>query len=116
MESITFFFDEVTPHFESSEHEENNDNLSQLSWNKSDDAILTEVNHNQMNKGNKMQNMNALPQTNLKETPLDSPSALPKTHEVASIVSKTKKINSLPFGRDVSLLIFIFNFVLCNYS
>jgi hypothetical protein len=77
--------------------------------------MFTEVNHNQMNKGNKMQNMNALPQTNLKETPLDSPSALPKTHEVASIVSKKKKKN-LPFGRDVSLLIFIFNSFFCNYS
>ncbi len=72
-------------------YEENNNNLSQLSWNKSEDAILTEVNHNQMNKGNKMQNMNALPQTNLKEKPLDSLSALPETHEVASIVSKMKK-------------------------
>ena len=57
--------------------------------------------------------MNALPQTNLKEKPLDSLSALPETHEVASIVSKTKK-NSLPFGRDVSLLIFIFNFFSAN--
>jgi hypothetical protein len=44
-----------------------------------------------MNEGNKMQNMNALPQTNLKEKPLDLLSALPKTHEVASIVFKTKK-------------------------
>ncbi len=67
------------------------DNLSQLSWNKSDDAILTEVNHNQMSEGNKMKNMNALPQMNLKEKPLDSLSALPETHEVASIVSKMKK-------------------------
>ncbi len=57
--------------------------------------------------------MNALPQTNLKEKPLDSLSALPETHEVASIVSKTKK-NSLPFGRDVSLLIFIFNVIFAN--
>jgi hypothetical protein len=62
-----------------------------LSWNKSDDAILTEVNYNQMNKGNKMQKMNALPQMNLTENTLDLLSALPKTHEVASIVSKTKK-------------------------
>jgi hypothetical protein len=38
-----------------------------------------------------MQKMNALPQTNLKETPLDSLSALPETQEVASIASKTKK-------------------------
>jgi hypothetical protein len=59
----------VTPRFESSEHKENNDNLSQLSWNKSEDTILIEVNHNQMNKGDKMQNMNALPQSNLKENP-----------------------------------------------
>jgi hypothetical protein len=62
-----------------------------LSWNKSDDAILTEVNHNQMNKGNKIQKMNALHQTNLQEIPLDLLSALPETHEVALIVSKTKK-------------------------
>ena len=91
MESVTFFFDEVPPRLESSEHEENNNNLSQLSWNKSEDAILTEVNHNQMNKGNKMQKMNALPQTNQKEKTLDSLSALPETEEVALIVSKTKK-------------------------
>jgi hypothetical protein len=38
-----------------------------------------------------MQNMNALPHTNLKEKPLDLLSALPKTHEMATIVSKTKK-------------------------
>jgi hypothetical protein len=44
-----------------------------------------------MNKGNKMQNMNAPPQANLKEKPLDLLSALPETHEVASIVSKAKK-------------------------
>jgi hypothetical protein len=62
-----------------------------LSWNKSEVAILTEVNHNQINKGIKMQNMNALLQTNLKEKPLDLLSALSETHEVASIVSKTKK-------------------------
>ena len=35
--------------------------------------------------------MNALPQTNLKEKTLDLLSALPETHEVASIVSKKKK-------------------------
>ncbi len=62
-----------------------------MSWNKSDDAMLTKVNHNQMNEGNKMQYMNALHQTNLNEKPLDSLSALPETHEVASIVSNTKK-------------------------
>jgi hypothetical protein len=44
-----------------------------------------------MNKGNKMQKLNALPQTNLKEIPLDLLSAFPETHKVASIVSKTKK-------------------------
>jgi hypothetical protein len=38
-----------------------------------------------------MQNMNALPQTNLKEKPLDLLSALTETHEVASIISKMKK-------------------------
>jgi hypothetical protein len=76
MESITFFFDEVPPRFESSVHEANNNNLSQLSWNKSDDAILTEKNHNQTNEGNNMQKTNALPQTYLKKT-LDSLSALP---------------------------------------
>ncbi len=78
-----------------------------MSWNKSENAIFTEVNHNQMNEGNKIQKMNALHQTNLKEIPLDSLSALPETQDMASIVSKTKK-KSLPFGRDVSLLIFIF--------
>jgi hypothetical protein len=53
--------------------------------------MVTEVNHNQMKKGNKIQKMNALHQTNLKEIPLDSLSAIPETEEVASIVSKTKK-------------------------
>jgi hypothetical protein len=53
--------------------------------------MLTEVNHNQMNKGNKIEKMNALHQTNLKEIPLDLLSALPETQEVALIVSKTKK-------------------------
>ncbi len=62
-----------------------------MSWNKSEGAILTVVNHNQMNEENKMKNMNALPQTNLKEKPLDLLSALPETHEVASIVSRIKK-------------------------
>jgi hypothetical protein len=62
-----------------------------LSWNKSEKAIFTEVNHNQMNVGNKIQNMNALYQTNLKEIPLDLLSALPEIQEMALIVSKTKK-------------------------
>ncbi len=53
--------------------------------------MVTEVNHNQMNKGNKIEALNELHQMNLKEIPLDSPSALPETQEVASIVSKTKK-------------------------
>jgi hypothetical protein len=44
-----------------------------------------------MNKGNKMQKMNALPQTNLKEKLFDLISALPEIHEVASFFSKTKK-------------------------
>ncbi len=61
--------------------------------------MFTGVNHNQMNKGIKIEKMNALHQRNLKEIPLDSLSALPETQEVASIVSKTKKKNSLPFGR-----------------
>jgi hypothetical protein len=78
--------------------------------------MFTEVNHNQMNEGNKIKKMNALHQINLKEIPLDSLSALPETQEVASIVSKTKKKISLPFGRDVSLLIFIFNFYFRKYS
>jgi hypothetical protein len=69
-----------------------------------------------MNEGNKIQKMNALHQTNLKEIPLDSLSALPETQDMASIVSKTKKKRSLPFGRDVSLLIFIFNFYFYKYS
>jgi hypothetical protein len=78
--------------------------------------MVTEANHNQMNKGNEIKTMNALHQTNLKEIPLDSLSALPETQEVASIVSKTKKKTSLLFGRDVSLLIFIFNFYFYKYS
>jgi hypothetical protein len=41
--------------------------------------MFTEVNHNQMNKGNKIKEMNALHQMNLKEIPLDSLSALPET-------------------------------------
>jgi hypothetical protein len=53
--------------------------------------MVTEVNHNQMNEGNKIQNMNALHQMNLKEIPLDSLSALLETQEVALIVSKMKK-------------------------
>jgi hypothetical protein len=72
--------------------------------------MFTEVNHNQMNEENKIEKINALHQTNLKEILLDLLSALPETQEVASIVSKRKKKISLPFGRDVSLLIFIFNF------
>jgi hypothetical protein len=48
-----------------------------------------------MNNRNKMQNMKALPRTNLKEKPLDSLSALPEIHEAASIVSKTKQIACL---------------------
>jgi hypothetical protein len=78
--------------------------------------MFTEVNHNQMNKGNKIEKLNALHQTNLKEIPLDLLSALPETQAVASIVSKMKKKFSLPFGRDVSLLIFIFNFYFYKYS
>ncbi len=78
--------------------------------------MFTEVNHNQMNKGNKIEKMNALHQTNLKEIPLDLLSALPETQEVALIVSKTKKKISLLFGRDVSLLIFILNFYFYKYS
>ncbi len=78
--------------------------------------MFTEVNHNQMNEVNKIKKMNALHQTNLREIPLDSLSALPETQEVTSIVSKTKKKISLPFGRDVSLLIFIFNFYFYKYS
>ncbi len=69
-----------------------------------------------MNKGNKIEKMNALHEMNLKEIPLDSLSALPETQEVALIVSKMKKTISLPFGRDVSLLIFIFNFYFYKYS
>jgi hypothetical protein len=69
-----------------------------------------------MNKGNKIKTLNELYQTNLKEIPLDLLSALPETQEVASIVSKTKKIINLPFGRDKSLLIFIFNFHFHKYS
>jgi hypothetical protein len=69
-----------------------------------------------MNEGNKIEKMNALHQTNLTGNPLDSLSALPETQEVALIVSKTKKKNSLPFGRYVSLLIFIFNFYFYKYS
>jgi hypothetical protein len=53
--------------------------------------MFTEVNHNQMNEGNKIEKMNALHQMNLKDIPLDLLSALPETQEVASIVSKTKK-------------------------
>ncbi len=76
--------------------------------------MFTEVNHHQMNEGNKIKLMNALHQMNLKEIPLDLLSALPETQKVASIVSKTKKTISLPFGREVSLLIFIFNFLFTN--
>jgi hypothetical protein len=68
--------------------------------------MVTEVNHNQMNEGNKIETLNELHQTNLTEIPLDLLSALPETQEVALIVSKMKKKISLPFGRDVSLLIF----------
>ena len=78
--------------------------------------MFTEVNHNQMNKGNKIEKMGALHQMNLKEISLDLLSALPETQEVASIVSKMKEKISLPFGRDVSLLIFIFNFYSYKYS
>jgi hypothetical protein len=46
--------------------------------------MITEVNHN-------IQTLNALHQTNLKEIPLDSLSALLETQEVPSIVFKTKK-------------------------
>jgi hypothetical protein len=53
--------------------------------------MVTEVNHNQMNEGNKIETLNALHQTNLKEIPIDLLSALPETQEVASIVSKMKK-------------------------
>ncbi len=53
--------------------------------------MFTEVNHNQMNKGNKIKKLNAFHQTNLKQVPLDLLSALPETQEVASIVSKMKK-------------------------
>ncbi len=87
-----------------------------MSWIKSENAIFTEVNQNQMKEGNKIKKMNALHQTNLKEIPLDLLSALPETQEVTSIVSKTKKKISLPFGRDVSLLIFIFNLYYYKYS
>ena len=59
--------------------------------------MFTEVNHNQMNEGNKIKKMNAPHQMNLKEILLDSLSALPETQEVALIVSKTKKNISLPF-------------------
>jgi hypothetical protein len=65
-----------------------------LSWIKSEKAMFTEVNHNQMNEGNKTKKMNALHQTNLKEIPLDLLSALPETQEVASIVSKMKEKNA----------------------
>ncbi len=78
--------------------------------------MFIEVNHNQINEGNKIEKMNALHQTNLKEIPLDSLSALPETQEVALIVSKRKKKISLLFGRDVSLLISIFNFYFYKYS
>ncbi len=78
--------------------------------------MFTEVNYNQMNEGNKIKKLNALHQTNLKEIPFDSIGALPETQEVASIVSKMKKKISLPFGSDVSLLIFIFNFYFYKYS
>ncbi len=57
--------------------------------------MFTEVNHNQMNKGNKIEKLNALHQTNLKELPLDSLSALPETQEVALIVSKKNKLACL---------------------
>jgi hypothetical protein len=87
-----------------------------LLWINSKNTIVTEVNHNQMNIGNKIKTLNELHQTNLKEIPLDSLSALPETQEVASIVSKTKKKISLPFGRDVSHLIFIFSFYFYKYS
>ncbi len=87
-----------------------------MSWIQSENALFTEVNNNQMNEGNKIKKMNALHQMNLKEIPLELLSALPETQEVASIVSKTKKKNSLPFGRDVGLLIFIFNFYFYKYS
>jgi hypothetical protein len=53
--------------------------------------MFTEVNHNQMNEGNKIKKMNAFHQTNLNKISLDLLSALPETQEVASIVSKTKK-------------------------
>ncbi len=78
--------------------------------------MVTEVNHNQMNEGNKIETLNELHQTNLKKILLDSLSALPETQEVASIVSKMKTKFNLPFGRDVSLLIFIFNFYFYKYS
>jgi hypothetical protein len=78
--------------------------------------MVTEVNLNQMNEGNEIKTLNELHQTNLKEIPLDLLSALPETQEVASIVSKTKTKINPPFSRDVSLLIFIFNFYFYKYS
>ncbi len=69
-----------------------------------------------MNEGNKIEKMNALHQTNLKEIPLDLLISLPETQKVALFVPKTKKKISLPFGRNVSLLIFIFNFYFYKYS
>jgi hypothetical protein len=55
--------------------------------------MVTEVNHNQMNEGNKIETLHELHQTNLKEILLDLLSALPETQEVASIVSKNEEKN-----------------------
>jgi hypothetical protein len=52
--------------------------------------MFTEVNHNQMNKGNKTKKMNALHQMNLKEIPLDLLSALPETQEVDRLFPKRR--------------------------
>jgi hypothetical protein len=69
MESITFFCDEAPFCFESLENEKDNKIFSSVSCNKSEEAILPEVNFTQMNEGNTMQKMNALLQMNQEKKP-----------------------------------------------
>jgi hypothetical protein len=83
----------------------------------SENAMVTEVNHNQMNEGNKIETLNELHQTNLKEEILlDLLSALPETQEVASIVSKNEEKNLPAFRQRCESSYLYLNFYFYKYS
>jgi hypothetical protein len=89
MESLIVLYDEEHPFYESSEHEENINNI----LNQSDEAIQIERNGSHTSLG-----MVSPPKKNLQDVAVIQLSALSKSLNKATLTSKNKRKSALPLA------------------